>query len=83
MYYYAQKDALGYPTPGTMQGYKDIQCNSNLILIPCTPLSSEGACKHPNGLRYWYGLKKGKVIPNSLKSSYVKPAPCFVEFFKH
>lgn len=60
--YYAQKDALGFPIPGTMMATTgDVPADSlqlpTLIALPA----------HPDGLKYIVRKdKKGKIIPNSL-----------------
>ena len=74
--FYAQKDALGFPIPGTMMSTTgDVPEDS--LAIP----SAETAAPHPGGLRYFVRRdKKGNIIPNSLISSIKRPVGNVVEF---
>lgn len=74
--FYAQKDALGFPIPGTMM--------STTGKVPADSLEIPSAVAveaHPAGLRYFVRRdKKGNIIPNSLIASLKKPAGNVVEF---
>lgn len=80
--FYAQKDALGFPIPGTMMSGDKVP--ANLIEIPAenvTPDEGEKIVPHPGKLRYFIRRdKQGKIIPNSLIVSAVKPAGLVYEF---
>lgn len=74
--FYAQKDALGFPIPGTMMSTTGA-VPGNAIAIP----SAETAAPHPGGLRYFVRRdKKGNIIPNSLIASIKRPLGNVVEF---
>jgi len=80
--FYAQKDALGFPIPGTMMSGAKVP--ADLIEIPAqdvTPGAGEVAVAHPGDLRYFVRKdKKGNIIPNSLIISLKKPAGDVYEF---
>lgn len=80
--YYAQRDHLGFPIPGTMMSGTKVP--ENLIEIPAenvTPGVGETEVKHPGKLRYFVRRDaKGNIIPNSLIISYKKPAGLVYEF---
>lgn len=60
--YYAQKDALGFPIPGTMMATTGKVPEDSIEISADTVLPT-----HPDGLKYIVRLnKKGKIIPNSL-----------------
>lgn len=60
--YYAQKDALGFPIPGTMMGTTGKVPEDSIEISADTVLPT-----HPDGLKYIVRLnKKGKIIANSL-----------------
>lgn len=96
--YFAQSDSLGYPTPSTLQGYRNntgLPCNQNgcsfIELVP-NPVQPEGTtvCLHPNNLRYFYRVDRGtpqQVVPNSLIQSYNFPTTptdgCWREFHRY
>ena len=80
--FYAQKDALGWPIPGTMMAANKVP--ANLVEIPAAdvaPGAGEVAIAHPGKLRYFVRKdKKGNIIPNSLIISIKKPAGDTYEF---
>jgi hypothetical protein len=80
--YYAKKDENGFPTPGTMMGYKAFpgSCGYNkcehVLLENTTHTLQAGETRgyHPQGLRFFVSLdSKGNVRPNSLVSSLKVP----------
>lgn len=79
--YYAQRDSLGYPIPGTMMAVKsiaDVPANTRRI-IPGAPLSPP-PLPHPAGLKFYVRLDKaGDVIPNSLIATQKRPAGLVAE----
>ena len=75
--FYAQKDGLGYPIPGTMMSNSIVP--SGTIEIPAQDIVSTKV--HPQKLRYFVRKdKKGNIIPNSLTISLKKPAGSVYEF---
>ena len=80
--FYAQKDALGFPIPGTMMSGDKVP--SNLLEIPSqnvTPGEGETVVPHPNKLRYFIRRDaQGKIIPNSLVISTQRPSGLVYEF---
>jgi hypothetical protein len=75
--FYAQKDALGYPIPGTMMSAAKVPATS--IEIPAEDVVSSKV--HPEKLRYFVRKdKSGKIIPNSLIISLKKPTGLVYEF---
>jgi hypothetical protein len=83
--FYAQKDALGFPIPGTMMsvpGTSSIPKDS--ILIPAQNVTAGGGqavVAQPSGLRYFVRKdRSGNIIPNSLTISLVKPQGLVYEF---
>lgn len=80
--FYAQKDALGWPIPGTMMSGAKVP--ANLIEIPAAnvaPGAGQVAVSHPEKLRYFVRKdKSGNIIPNSLIISLKKPAGDVYEF---
>lgn len=80
--FYAQKDALGWPIPGTMMSGAKVP--ANLIEIPAAnvaPGANQVAVSHPEKLRYFVRKdKKGNIIPNTLIISLNKPAGDVYEF---
>lgn len=76
--FYAQKDAYGWPIPGTMMSADRIPDSS--VEIPNGTPDNLGP-GHPSGLRYFVRLdKKGKIIPNSLIVSLKRPSGNVLEF---
>lgn len=74
--FYAQKDALGFPIPGTMMSTTG-SVPTSAVEIP----SAVEAAPHPGGLRYFVRRdKKGNIIPNSLIASIKRPAGNVIEF---
>ena len=85
--FYAQKDAHGFPVPGTMQGYEKLQdCNCNMVAIPeATPSVLPGQTQgfHPGKLRFFIRLDcNNQIIPNSLIASPKHPGGNVIEFKK-
>lgn len=83
--FYAQKDALGFPIPGTMMSVKaPINIPADSILIPAanvTPGEGQSVVAQPSGLRYFVRKdSKGNIIPNTLTISLKKPAGSVYEF---
>ena len=82
--FYAQKDALGFPVPGTLQSTTLRKLPSDTIEIPSQDVvGSEGqtVIQHPNRLRFFVRKdKKGNIIPNSLIISLKKPQGLVYEF---
>jgi len=80
--FYAQKDALGFPIPGTMMS--GAQVPKNLIEIPAENVTAgvgEAVVPHPGKLRYFVRHdSKGNILPNSLIVSYKKPSGLVYEF---
>jgi hypothetical protein len=83
--FYAQKDALGFPIPGTMMSVdapRNIPVDS--ILIPAENVTAgegESVVKQPSGLRYFVRRdSKGGIIPNTLTISLKKPQGSVYEF---
>jgi hypothetical protein len=80
--FYAQKDDLGFPIPGTMMSGTKVP--QNLIEIPAQNVTAgvgETEVKHPGKLRYFVRRDvKGNIIPNSLIISYKKPTGLVYEF---
>lgn len=75
--FYAQKDALGFPIPGTMMSNESVPAVS--VEIPTTTASVYKA--HPDKLRYFVRRdKKGNIIPNSLIISLKQPKGDVLEF---
>jgi hypothetical protein len=75
--FYAQKDALGYPIPGTLMSAEKVPSNS--VEIQATDVVSSKV--HPEKLRYFVRKdKKGNIIPNSLIISLKKPTGSVYEF---
>jgi len=76
--FYAQKDALGFPIPGTMMSASKVPSVS--VEIPATTHAG-AAQSHPGGLRYFVRKdKKGNIIPNSLIISLKQPQGDVIEF---
>lgn len=82
--FYAQKDALGFPVPGTLQSTYLSRVPANTVEIPAQDvLGNEGLTpvQHPGKLRYFVRKdKKGNIIPNSLIVSLKKPQGDVYEF---
>jgi len=80
--FYAQKDQLGFPIPGTMMSGTKVP--NNLIEIPAQDVTApEGGSivSHPEKLRYFVRRdSQGRIIPNSLIVSLKKPAGMVYEF---
>lgn len=80
--FYAQKDALGWPIPGTMMSGTLVP--ANLLEIPAENVSAgvnQTVVTHPGSLRYFVRRDdKGSIIPNSLIISLKRPAGNVYEF---
>jgi hypothetical protein len=75
--FYAQKDFLGFPIPGTMMSNVTVPASS--VEIPTTTASVYK--EHPQKLRYFVRLdKQGNILPNSLIISLKKPTGLVLEF---
>lgn len=75
--FYAQKDFLGFPIPGTMMS--NVTVPSSSVEIPTTTAVTYK--EHPHKLRYFVRLdKKGNILPNSLIVTLKKPSGLVLEF---
>jgi hypothetical protein len=75
--FYAQKDALGFPIPGTMMSNDTVP--ADLVEIPTSAPVSYKA--HPEKLRYFVRRdKNNQIIPNSLIISLKEPKGNVLEF---
>lgn len=85
--YFALKDSLGYPIPGTMQGFNIDPCKCELVelkAVPDEPGDIDIRQYHPQGLHYYYLLDKDcKVVPNSLVISKKRPKGRYIEFIQY
>lgn len=71
--FYAQKDALGFPIPGTMMSNKTVPSVKNIVEIDISTNVSTPKL-HPEKLRYFVRLdKSGNILPNSLIISLTRP----------
>src|SRR4051812_9747180 len=89
--YYAKKDQLGFPTPGTMMGFHRDPCRDELVKLEAhdTVLGSDGhgniitQCFHPQRLRYFVRLDdQGNILPDSLFTSRITPCENIADFKK-
>ncbi len=83
--FYAQKDALGFPIPGTMMSVTaPVNIPADSILIPAENVTAGGGksvVNQPSGLRYFVRRDdKGGIVPNTLTISLKKPAGSVYEF---
>jgi hypothetical protein len=81
--YYAQKDAYGFPIPGTMMGIAaHLPVPVGTFEIPAANHIPTPARKgQGSGLRYFVRHdKKGNIIPNSLVATLKKPTGLVYEF---
>ena len=80
--FYAQKDYLGYPIPGTMMSISSEQpVPVDTLEIPAADTITSPVNIRENGMRYFVRKdKNGKIIPNSLIASLKKPAGLVYEF---
>lgn len=78
--YYAQKDATGWPIPGTMMGINfSSTIPANSIEIPTTT----GNTAKRNGLRYFVRTdERGRILPNSLMITLQRPSDIRLLEFK-
>ena len=91
--YYAKTDETGFPIPGTMMGYKGLPgtCGTTScerVLLPSVTYalgSGDVQIFHPTKRRFFVKLDAyGKIIPNSLTSSLIKPRGArTAEFIKY
>jgi hypothetical protein len=80
--FYAQKDAQGYPVPGTLMSVETPAARpANTLLIPAADVLTSPQGFRENGMRYFVRKdKKGNIIPNSLIVSLKKPSGLVYEF---
>jgi hypothetical protein len=80
--YYAQKDAQGYPVPGTLMSVETPDAvPANTLVIPANSVYTSPQAFRKNGMRYFVRKdKKGNIIPNSLFTSLKKPSGLVYEF---
>ena len=80
--FYAQKDYLGYPIPGTLMSISPEQpVPVDTIEIPAADTITSPVNIRDNGMRYFVRKdRNGKIIPNSLIASLKKPAGLVYEF---
>lgn len=83
--FYAQKDALGFPIPGTMMSVDSTaKTPVDTIVIPAAnvaPGAGQTVVAQPSGLRYFVRKdSKGNIVPNTLTISLKKPAGSVYEF---
>lgn len=80
--FYAQKDYLGFPIPGTMQSISAEQpVPKGTIVIPAADTITSPQNIRENKMRYFIRKdKNGKIIPNSLIFSLKKPSGLVYEF---
>lgn len=72
--FYAQKDALGFPIPGTMMSGPVVPKAKNIIEISLDSNITHFDKPHPKGLKYFVSVdKKGDILPNSLVAAYSAP----------
>jgi hypothetical protein len=84
--YYAHTNESGFPIPSTMMGFKAEPTKyNNLVLLPTTQMTVGSGTRvyQPEGLRYFYRLNKaGKIQPNSLIISKIKPKGNVLEYLQ-
>lgn len=80
--FYAQKDALGYPVPGTLMSVKTPSAvPANTLTIPAADTITSPVNIRKNKMRYFVRKDmKGNIIPNSLIASIEKPSGLVYEF---
>ena len=67
--FYAKKDSLGFPVPGTMMSATKIPSQNNVIEIK----DGMGLGKHPQKFKYYVRKdRNGNILPNSLFISHTK-----------
>lgn len=87
--YFALKDALGFPIPGTVRGYDKDPCKCELVELLVQPPLVEGSEDyrryHPEGLHYYYQIDRSccNVVPNSLIITRQRPKGRYVEFMSY
>ena len=78
--FYAQKDTLGFPIPGTMMSGSVVPKAKNIIEISLYNDVTHFDKPHPKGLRYFVTVdKQGKIVPNSLVAALHNPGKNRVE----
>lgn len=83
--YFASTDALGFPIPSTLRGYKTDPCKCDLVEIKVQDLEEgvEPSVRyHPNGLHFFFQVKGNccEVVPNSLIAATKRPKGKYREF---
>lgn len=88
--FYAQKDALGFPIPGTMMSVPESVFNGEVpegagvnvsAYVYDVATEPNGRVLHPEGLRYFVRTDNaGNIVSNSLIISLEKPAGSVLEF---
>jgi hypothetical protein len=80
--FYAQKDYLGYPVPGTLMSISpEKPVPADTLEIPAADTITSPVNIRKNGMRYFVRKdRNGKIIPNSLIASLKKPAGLVYEF---
>lgn len=80
--FYAQKDALGYPVPGTLMSVEASSAiPANTLEIPAENKLTSPPNVRKNAMRYFVRRdKKGNIIPNSLIASIKRPSGLVYEF---
>lgn len=70
--FYAKKDSLGFPIPGTMMSATKIPSQNNVIEIK----DGMGLGNHPQKFKYYVRKDKdGSILPNSIFISHSKQDP--------
>lgn len=81
--FYAQKDHLGFPIPGTMMSAA-AKVPKDSIEIPASNVAAaegQAVVSHPDKLRYFVRKdNKGNIVPNTLIVSYKQPKGSVYEF---
>lgn len=78
--FYAQKDTLGFPIPGTMMSGSVVPKAKNIIEISLYNDVTHFDKPHPKGLRYFVTVdKQGKIVPNTLVATLHHPGKNRVE----
>jgi hypothetical protein len=83
--FYAQKDALGFPIPGTLMSVASTaKTPVDTIVIPAADVApgvGQTVVPQPSGLRYFVRKdSKGNIVPNTLTISLKKPTGSVYEF---
>lgn len=64
--FYAQKDGLGFPVPGTMMSADSVPAAANVIELK----ENLGLGVHPQGFKFYLRKNQAGILPNSLFVSY-------------